>query len=57
MFHSPGMHLDIQSTNFITATDDINLPGMHHCHLLSPARAIEFIYVDALYENMYDVFL
>ena len=51
------MYLDVQSTNYITSTEDSDLPGMHHCHLLSPARAIEFIYVDALYENMYDSLL
>ena len=50
-----GEELFIQSTNLITSN---NLPieeyaGMHYCKILSPAKALEFIYVDALYVSWY----
>ena len=37
----------VNSTTLRTPTDDVLAPGFHYCLLLSPARAIEFIYVDS----------
>ena len=50
-----GSHLEVQASSFVTSSNssDLDLAGMHFCKLLSPAKAIEFIYVDALYETFY----
>lgn len=47
-------HIEVQSWSFVVGnTNDGNLPwlfpvGMHYCKLLSPARAMEWIYTDGL---------
>lgn len=49
-----GSHISVQSWTFVVSnTANGNLPwffpvGMHYCKLLSPARAMEWIYLDGL---------
>lgn len=45
-----GEIMEIRSAMLRTATDFIvkSLAGMHYCKLLSPARAMEWIYIDGL---------
>jgi len=49
---SNSSHIEIQSWQFVVATTPVKskyLPtGMHYCKLLSPARAMEWIYLDSL---------
>ena len=45
-------HIEVQSWSFVVATVPVKskyLPtGMHYCKLLSPARAMEWIYLEGL---------
>ena len=59
LFNS-GSYLEVGSASFVAECNNPDptscvsgASGVHFCKLLSPAKAIEFIYVDALYETFY----
>ena len=48
-----GKMMELRAPMMKTPTDYAisSAAGFHYCKLLSPARALEWIYVDGLYEN------